>query len=149
MFIVSSKTFTTLETMTNAHTARTGHWPRWVTRPRWPSTSSRCPQRRGGQRVRHRHRQHVRLLELGRRPLLHGIGHRPVHDDRHRTGELRPAAGRLHAVDEHFRSTLLRENLPVLMGLLTFWYSSSSARRPRRSCPTTSTCCASRPTCSS
>ena len=43
LFIVSSKTFTTLETMTNAHTARA--WslaaPR-RTRRRWPSTSSPC-----------------------------------------------------------------------------------------------------------
>jgi glucose-6-phosphate isomerase len=27
-----------------------------------------------------------------------------------------------HAIDEHFRTAPLRGNLPVLMGLLTFWY---------------------------
>ena len=28
-----------------------------------------------------------------------------------------------HAIDEHFRNTPLEQNLPVLMGLLTFWYT--------------------------
>ena len=43
LFIVSSKTFTTLETMTNAHTrARlVARGPRAATRRPWPSTSSR------------------------------------------------------------------------------------------------------------
>ena len=43
LFIVSSKTFTTLETMTNAHTrARlVAGGPRRRRRRRWPSTSSR------------------------------------------------------------------------------------------------------------
>ncbi len=35
-------------------------------------------QRQARQRLRHRHRQHVRLLGLGRRPLLHGLRHRPL-----------------------------------------------------------------------
>ncbi len=52
-------------------------------------------QRGEGGGVRHRHRQHVRLLGLGRRPLLDGLGHRPVHDDRDRPGQLRGDAGRL------------------------------------------------------
>ena len=29
-----------------------------------------------------------------------------------------------HAMDEHFRSTPLEKNLPVLMGLLTVWYNN-------------------------
>ena len=28
-----------------------------------------------------------------------------------------------HAIDEHFRNAPLEQNLPVLMGLLTFWYT--------------------------
>ena len=28
----------------------------------------------------------------------------------------------MHAMDEHFRTTPLRENLPALMGLLSVWY---------------------------
>ena len=41
-----------------------------------------------GRRVRHRHREHVRLLGLGRRPLLGRLGDRPVADDRHRPERL-------------------------------------------------------------
>ena len=42
LFIISSKTFTTLETMTNAQTARDCRWPAWAVTPRpWRSTSSR------------------------------------------------------------------------------------------------------------
>ena len=44
----------------------------------------RFDQRGGGGQVRHRHRQHVRLLGLGGRALQHGQRHRPVADDRHR-----------------------------------------------------------------
>ena len=52
-------------------------------------------QRRAGRGVRHRHREHVRLLGLGRRPLLDGLGHRPVHHAGDRPGALRRDAGRL------------------------------------------------------
>ena len=37
-------------------------------------------QQEAGRRLRHRHRQHVRLLGLGRRPLLGGLGDRAVGD---------------------------------------------------------------------
>ena len=48
MFVVSSKTFTTLETMTNARTAREWALAPWATRPRSPSTSSPSrPTQRG------------------------------------------------------------------------------------------------------
>ena len=52
-------------------------------------------QRRRGAAVRHRPGQHVRLLGLGRRPLLDGLGDRPLDDDRGRPGELPRAARRL------------------------------------------------------
>ena len=52
-------------------------------------------QRRGGVRVRHRHRANVRLLGLGGRSLLDGLGHRAVDDAGHRPGQLRRHAGRL------------------------------------------------------
>ena len=51
-------------------------------------------QRQGGRRVRHRHREHVRVLGLGRRPLLAVERHRPVDRVRHRHGQLRGAARR-------------------------------------------------------
>ena len=88
LFIVSSKTFTTLETMTNAASARD-----WVVdalgrRRDGASLRRGVDQRHRRGRVRDRHRQHVRLLGLGGRPLLDGLRDRPVHDDRHRPRSL-------------------------------------------------------------
>ena len=57
LFIVSSKTFTTLETMTNAHSAR--RWALAALRRRARRRQAlrrRVDQRRGGGEVRHRHR---------------------------------------------------------------------------------------------
>ncbi len=97
LFIVSSKTFTTLETMTNAHSAR--EWALAGLRRRGEGHRQALrrgidERRRRGQ-VRHRHRQHVRLLGLGGRALLDGFGHRPVHHARGRTRTLRRHARRL------------------------------------------------------
>ncbi len=69
--------------------------------PRRRSEGGREALRRGldergeGLGVRHRHRQHVRVLGLGRRPLLHGLGDRPLDDARHRPRELPRDARRL------------------------------------------------------
>ena len=97
LFIVSSKTFTTLETMTNAHSAR--DWLLAGARRRGRgrhATSWRCrPTPRPVARVRHRHREHVRLLGLGRRALLDGLRDRPVDDARDRAGAVPRAARRL------------------------------------------------------
>ena len=41
---------------------------------------------RSFEEVRHRHRQHVRFLGLGRRPLFDGLGDRALDDDRDRPG---------------------------------------------------------------
>ncbi len=87
LFIISSKTFTTLETMANAHTARA-----WALNPPLRGCLDQC--RRGGE-VRHRHGEYVRVLGLGGRPLLHGFGHRPFDHDSHRPGELQGHARRL------------------------------------------------------
>ena len=46
----------------------------------------RLDQCRKGVQVRHRYRQHVRVLGLGRRALLDGLGDRPFDDARHRPG---------------------------------------------------------------
>ena len=52
-------------------------------------------QRRGGLRVRDRHREHVRVLGVGRRPLLDGLGDRALDDAGDRPGPVRRDAGRL------------------------------------------------------
>ena len=96
LFIVSSKTFTTLETMTNAQTARA-----WCLKALGDEQGGRQAFRRGvdqcagGEQVRHRYRQHVRVLGLGRRPVLDGFGDRPLDDDRGRPGQLPGDARRL------------------------------------------------------
>ena len=96
LFVVSSKTFTTLETMTNARTAREWAAERPGRRGRdSQALRRRLDQRRGGLGVRHRHRQHVRVLGVGRRSLLDGLGDRALDHARHRARAVRGDAGRL------------------------------------------------------
>ncbi len=97
LFIVASKTFTTQETMTNARTARgwllegLGVDARAVARHFVAVSTNAAEVSAFGID----HRQHVRLLGLGRRALFDGLGDRPVDDDRHRPGELPRDARRL------------------------------------------------------
>jgi hypothetical protein len=98
LFIVASKTFTTLETLTNARLAR--GWLLDKLReserskratmqptPLSPGTAAVSPRRQGGQFGRPGER--IRLLGLGRRALLSRFGNRYVRRSRHRTCELR------------------------------------------------------------
>ena len=94
LFIVCSKTFTTLETLTNAHAARA--WclgqlgdDKAVGR-HFVAVSTNAD---GVSELRHRAREHVRILGLGRRSLFDGLGDRPVDDDRDRAGPLPSDAG--------------------------------------------------------
>ena len=97
LFIVSSKTFTTLETMTNAQTARDwalaafGNDAKAVAR-HFVAVSTNAGKVSD---VRHRHREHVRLLGLGRRTIFDGLGHRPLDDAGHRPRQLPSHAPRL------------------------------------------------------
>ena len=96
LFIISSKTFGTLETLTNAHSAR--DWVVGAARRRGGRRQALrrgLHERRARRGVRHRHRQHVRLLGLGRRPLLDGLRHRAVDHARDRTRQLPRAARRV------------------------------------------------------
>ncbi len=97
LFIVSSKTFTTLETMTNATSAR--NWSLegiWRRREVGREALRRgIDERKGSDKVRHRHRQHVRFLGLGRRTIFHGLGDRTFDDACHRPGQLSRHARRL------------------------------------------------------
>ena len=152
LFIVASKTFTTQETLTNATEAR-----RWLLDGLGgdeigggQALRRRLHERREGRRVRHRHRQHVRLLGLGRRPLLLHVGHRPVAHGRDRP---RRTTGRCStgstpststSAPRRTRRTCRRCSASSRSGT-----STSSARRPRRCCRTRSTWPASPPTCSS
>ena len=125
LFIVSSKTFTTLETMTNAHTAR-----------QWSLDGLG-----GDDAAVARHFVAVStnadgVSEFGIDTdnmfgFWEWVGGRYSMDSAiglstmiaigpERFGEM--LAG-FHVIDEHFRETPTERNLPVLMGLLAVWYS--------------------------
>ena len=124
LFIICSKTFTTLETMTNAHAARA-----------W------CASALGDERAIARHFVAVstntdavakfgidqaNMFEFwdwvgGRYSMDSAIGLSTMlavgpdhfHD----------MLGGFRAMDRHFRTTPFERNLPVIMGLLTVWYA--------------------------
>jgi glucose-6-phosphate isomerase len=126
LFIIASKTFTTIETITNATSARD-----WLltelkagqdaVAKHFVALSTNAGE---GERVRHRHGQHVRVLGLGRRrysydsaiglSLMIAIG--PDH--------FREMLDGFHLVDEHFRTAPAESNVPLLLGLLGVWYGN-------------------------
>ncbi len=125
LFIVASKTFTTLETMTNAHTAR-----RWALDALGSeeaiakhfvavSTNSRAVAAFG---IDTENMFVFWEWVGGRYSMDSAIGLSTmlaIGPDRF--AEL--LAG-FHAIDEHFREAPLAANLPVLMGLLAVWYGN-------------------------
>jgi glucose-6-phosphate isomerase len=125
LFIISSKTFTTLETMTNAHSARTwsleglGGDPASVAK-HFVAVSTNAEEVAkfgidtanmfpfwdwvGG--------RYSMFSAIGLSTML-AIG--PEH--------FRAMLHGCHQVDEHFRTAPFQHNLPALMGLLTVWYA--------------------------
>ncbi len=124
LFIVSSKTFTTLETMTNAHTARGWLLDRLKDEAAIArhfvavSTNAREVAKFG-----------IDTANMfgfwdwvgGRYSMDSAIGLSTMiaigPDD------FRAMLGGFHEMDEHFRTTPFERNLPVLMGLLAIWYN--------------------------
>ena len=123
LFIVSSKTFTTLETMTNAHSARD-----WILSALGDESSI----------AKHFVAVSTNAEEVSRFGIdtdnMFGfwewVGGRYSMDSAIGLSTMvaiGPAnfhamlAG-FHEVDEHFRTTPFEENLPALMGLLAVWY---------------------------
>jgi glucose-6-phosphate isomerase len=126
LFIVSSKTFTTLETMTNAETART--WllnelggDKKAVAKHFVAVSTNAEKVSafgidtanmfgfwdwvGGRYSMDSAIGLSTMLAIGPdnfRAMIHGF----------------------HAMDEHFRTAPFEKNLPVLMGLLAVWYSN-------------------------
>ena len=89
LFIISSKTFATLETLTNAASPAIGSRPlgderRWLKHFVAVSTNEEHVAAFGIDTD-----EHVRVLGLGRRSLLHGARHRALDDARRRTRTLR------------------------------------------------------------
>lgn len=122
LFVVASKTFTTVETMTNAETAR-----RWIEGARGSDAVGHhfaavstaldkvatfgIPQDRifgfwdwvGGR---------YSLWSAIGLPIMIAVGSKNFREF------LRGA----HAIDEHFRTAPLKENLPMLLGLVGYWH---------------------------
>ena len=125
LFIVSSKTFTTLETMTNAQTARdwliggVGNEPKAVAKHFVAVSTNRAKVAEFGIDT-------ANMFEFwdwvgGRYSMDSAIGLSTmlaIGPD-----GFRAMLGGFHQVDEHFRTAPLRQNLPVLMGLLAVWYN--------------------------
>ena len=125
LFVVASKTFTTQETLTNAHTAR-----------RW------CVDHLGAEAAVARHFVAVststdQVTEFGINPenmfafwdwvggrysLWSAIG-LPIALAIGMDG-FEQLLGGAHTMDEHFRSADLRDNMPVLLALLGVWYTN-------------------------
>jgi len=120
-FIISSKTFTTLETMTNAHTARV--WALETLKhsaaiaKHFVAVSTNTEGWRSSASIR----QHVRVLGLGGWALLDGLGDWALHDDCDRPGKIQRNAGRISRDGCSFPDCSLERNLPVLLGMLAIY----------------------------
>jgi glucose-6-phosphate isomerase len=126
LFIVSSKTFTTLETMTNAETARAwslrglGGDKKAVARHFVAVSTNAAKVAEFGIDT-------ANMFEFwdwvgGRYSMDSAIGLStmiaigPDH--------FHALLGGFHRIDEHFRTAPFEKNLPVLMGLLSIWYTN-------------------------
>ncbi|HJY36835.1 MAG TPA: glucose-6-phosphate isomerase [Steroidobacteraceae bacterium] len=126
LFIVSSKTFTTLETMTNAHTARSwslqglGGSTQAVARHFVAVSTNAAEVSKFGIDT-------ANMFEFwdwvgGRYSMDSAIGLStmlaigPEH--------FRALLAGFHEMDEHFRTAPFARNVPVLMGLLGIWYTN-------------------------
>ena len=125
LFIVSSKTFTTLETMTNAQSAR-----EWSLRGLGGDAKAVAKHfvavSTNGEKVAEFGIDTANMFEFwdwvgGRYSMDSAIGLStmlaigPDH--------FRAMLEGFHAMDEHFRTAPFERNLPVLMGLLGVWYN--------------------------
>jgi glucose-6-phosphate isomerase len=125
LFIISSKTFTTLETMTNAQTAREwalaglgGDQKAIAKHFVAVSTNTEAVSKFGIDTAN--------MFEFwdwvgGRYSMCSAIGLSTmvaIGPENYRA-----MLGGFHQMDEHFRTTPFKKNLPVLLGLLAVWYN--------------------------
>ena len=123
LFIISSKTFTTLETMTNARTARS--WALETLKDDAAIAKHFVAVSTNSKAVSEFGIDTDNMFEFwdwvgGRYSMTSAIGlstMMAIGPDRYR--ELLDG---FHEMDEHFRTTSFEHNLPVLMGLLGVWY---------------------------
>jgi glucose-6-phosphate isomerase len=124
LFIVSSKTFTTLETMTNARTAR--EWMLAGLKAEAAVAKHFVAVSTNAQEVTQFGIDTANMFGFwdwvgGRYSMDSAIGLSTmvaVGPD-----NFRAMLGGFHEMDEHFRSAPFEHNLPVLMGLLGVWYN--------------------------
>ena len=123
LFVVASKTFTTIETMTNARAAR-----RWLVNALGTEAATErhfVAVSTNAKDVAAFGIAPANMFEFwdwvgGRYSLWSSIG-LPIALAIGRTRFLQLLAG-AHAMDEHFRTADFGQNLPVLLGLLGLWY---------------------------
>ena len=125
LFIISSKTFTTLETMTNAHTAR-----EWMLAGLGGDESAVAKHfvavSTNAQEVAKFGIDTVNMFEFwdwvgGRYSMDSAIGLSTMLAIG--PENFRDMLAGFHEIDEHFRTAPFEANLPVLMGLLAIWYN--------------------------
>ena len=125
LFIISSKTFTTLETMTNAHTAR--DWAlKTLKHPAAVASHFVAVSTNAGE-VAKFGIDTANMFEFwdwvgGRYSMDSAIGLSTmiaIGPD-----NFRAMLDGFHLMDEHFRTAPFELNLPVLMGLLGLWYNN-------------------------
>ena len=125
LFIISSKTFTTLETMTNAHTARSwslaglGNDDSSVAKHFVAVSTNAAEVAKFGIDT-------ANMFEFwdwvgGRYSMDSAIGLSTMIAIG--PENFRAMLNGFHQMDEHFRTAPLEANLPVLMGLLAVWYN--------------------------
>jgi glucose-6-phosphate isomerase len=125
LFIISSKTFTTLETMTNAHTAR--DWAlRTLKNPAAVAKHFVAVSTNSGE-VAKFGIDTANMFEFwdwvgGRYSMDSAIGLSTMVAIG--PENFRAMLDGLHQMDEHFRTAPFQHNLPVLMGLLGIWYNN-------------------------
>jgi len=125
LFIISSKTFTTLETMTNAHTARdwalqTLKHPASVAKHFVAVSTNAVEVAKFGIDT-------ANMFEFwdwvgGRYSMDSAIGLSTIIAIGPKN--FRAMLDGFHQMDEHFRTSPFERNLPVLVGLLTLWYNN-------------------------
>jgi glucose-6-phosphate isomerase len=125
LFLVASKTFTTQETMTNAHSART--WLLASAKDEAAVAKHFVALSTNTEVVAHFGIDTENMFEFwdwvgGRYSLWSAIGLSiALYLGMDRFEELLSGA---HAVDEYFRTAPLEKNIPVIMGLLGIWYDN-------------------------
>jgi glucose-6-phosphate isomerase len=125
LFVVASKTFTTLETMTNAHLAR-----------EWSVSGLGGDQSSVAKHFVAVSTNAAKVAEFGidtanMFEFWDWVGGRYSMDSAIGLSTMlaigpenfRAMLGGFHEIDEHFRRAPFEQNLPVLMGLLSIWYN--------------------------